>query len=430
MDFSSAYHFRDSELLSQFMADLSRETLLIPIKKDNALRNRCFKGMRIGGGKPTLQQFTKKYQKQIVEHRDIKLATYLCMCWCFEKKLELVRTALECLGVNEEPSLKDGLMQINERVASEGHEQSIGTLLQNLSFDYDPEDLEILAAIICANVADPATVREYVQTSSRFLKSDPSEVIRNLRPKVENILRLRQGLKEKQENREKQRQETTDLYEKDLQKLDDKTASVKDLLATTNAQIEELELKIKALQESIRPLKCQRSEQVNALERAGRSQDGSRMSYEKEIFSIDQDLESIRVEYEKESKTLTEYQVLIADAEARIEKERAKSNVARTSEVEAGSRDIQEFSTRQPIQSEFLESLIENEKTGNFTSSSASLEILSMLSSGCIKKGSQVRRRQANCLTPHQTGNDMLHKKLWTQIGATKQYHYTHIGGA
>ena len=390
MNLSSTYHFRDSQLLSHFMADLSHETLLLPVKKDHALRNRYFKGMRLGGGKPTRQQFTKNYQKQIVEHRNNQLATYLCVHWCVAK-YDLVKTALECLGLSDETPSEDGLKRIQERVSSEGHEQVIGTLVQNLSFDYDPEDLEILTAIVCANVTDAETVREYLQTSLQFLKSDPSEVIRSLRTKVETILGRRQGLTEKREKEETRRQETTEEYQKNLQELDDKAATTQDMLTTTDGQIQDLELQIQSLQESLNTLKHKRSEQAIALERANRARANLRTAHEKKISVIDKALKTIRAKYEIESGKLTEYQVLIADAEARIAKERAESEVASNHAGASGEKvaspDTQDVAKPQVTQPEFLESLIEDVKTGNFTSSSATLEILAMVRTGSLIKG-------------------------------------------
>ena len=70
MNFRSAFHFHDSQLLSHFIAAFSSDELLLPVKKSSSLRNRCFKGMRIGHGKPTRKQVAMNYQKEIVEHRD------------------------------------------------------------------------------------------------------------------------------------------------------------------------------------------------------------------------------------------------------------------------------------------------------------------------------------------------------------------------
>ena len=75
-------------------------------------------------------------------------------------------------------------------MSNEGHEQVVGTLVRNLSFDYHPEDLEILVSIVCADVKDVATVRKFLQKSSQLLKTDPSEVINSLQPKVETIRKV------------------------------------------------------------------------------------------------------------------------------------------------------------------------------------------------------------------------------------------------
>ena len=392
MNLSSAYHFRDSQLLSRFMADFSREALLLPVKKSRALRNRCFKGMRIGGGKPTLQQFTKNYQTQIVEHRDDVLATYLCLQWCVEHKRDLVQAALKCLSLSDDTPLEEGLERIQEGVSNEGHEQVIGTLVRNLGFDYGPEDLEILTAIICANVTDAETVREYLQKSLRLLKSNSSEVIRNLQPKVDTTQERRQELAEKREKGERRRQEATAQYQRNLQELDGRAATAKDVLATTDGQIQELELQIQSLQELFDPLKHKRSEQSRALKRANRDQANLRTAHEKEISTIEAVLETIRAGYETESKKLTEYQGLIADAEASLAQARAKAEVAsnRTdaTQQKVVSPDVKGVAKAQVTQTAFLESLIRDVWTGDFTSSSVTLEILNMLRTGSLTKGS------------------------------------------
>ena len=395
MNLNSAFHFRDPTLMSRLVADIPRDLLLVPVKKDRAIRNRYFKGMRIGGDKPTRQQFAKSYQRQVVEDKDNDLATYLCLNWC-KAKYRLVQSALELLGLRDESVFEPALNRIHEKVSAEGHEQVIEAIVRNLSFDYETEDLAIFIAIVCANVPDVVTVRKHLQTSLDLLSTDPAELIRAVQPKVDMIIRRRQQLTEMRDQAEIRHQEATTKCQRNLQKLDRRNDANKSALAEANTKIQKLESQIHALQEDLIPLKHDHSEKSNALELDAQARSRLGTSHEKEKDIIDEDLKAIATEFERKGQELTEYQVLIADAEAKIEEERVKSELSSVREggtkKQAVHPNSQGVPKRQPTQSEFLDSLIRDIRTGNFTSSSLTLEVLAKVRAGDLKKGEPSKR--------------------------------------
>ena len=327
MNLTSAFHFHDFNLMSQFIADIPRKWLLDPVKKDRGIRNRYFKGMRIGGEKPTRQQFAKSYQRQVVEHEDGKLATFLCLNWCGEKD-GLVQSTLELLGLGGQKDLESALNRIHEMISTEGHGKFIEAVAQNLSFDHTPEELAILAAIACANVSDVEAVKKDLQNSLDLLMTDPDEMIRALQPKIETIIERQQQLSEMRNQAETRRQEETSKYQRDVQRIDRRTTATKNALDETETKIQRLESQVRELQEQLNPLEHDRLEQIDALERDDKARSKLSTSYEKEVAAIDETLESNASEFEHASQELTEYRVLIADAEAKIEEERAKAEAA------------------------------------------------------------------------------------------------------
>ena len=390
MILTSAFHFHDSNLMSQFIAEIPRHLLLDPVKKNRGIRNRYFKGMRIGGEKPTRQQFAMSYQTQVVEHQDGYLAKYLCLNWCGQK-YGLVQSTLELLGIGGQKDLESAINRIHEMVSTEGHEKFIEAVAQNLSFDHMPEELAILTAIACANVSDVESVKKHLKNSLDLLMTDPAEMIRALQPKVEAIVERQQQLSEMRNQAETRRQEETSKYQRDVRKIDRRASKTKDALDETETKIQELESQIHILQEQLNPLEHDRMEQTDALERDDKARSKLRTTYEKQKTTIDQSLESIGTEFERASQELTEYRVLIAGAEAKIEDERAKAEEASivkgVKEKKVVTQDSQEVPKRQPSQSEFFDSLLGDIKTGNFTSSSLTLEVLEKVRSGKLKKG-------------------------------------------
>lgn len=395
MDLTSAFHFRDPALMSRMVADIPRDTLLVPVKKGRAIRNRYFKGMRIGGDKPTRQQFAKSYQRQVVEQMDNDLATFLCLNWCVAK-YRLVHSALELLGLSDEKVLERALNRIHERVSAEGYEQVIEVVVRDLHFDFEPEDLAIFTGIVCANVSDVDKVRKHLQTILDVLTTDPSELMRALQPKIETITRRRKRLSKLRDQAETQHQEETAKFENNVHKLDRRTAATKRALSKTNTKIQKLESQLQAIQEDLNPLIHDRSEMGDALERDAQARSKLSTSYENETKKIEESIKSIAAEFERKSQELTEYQVLIADAEAKIEEERVKSELSSNKESgpeeKAATDDSRKVTKRQPTQSEFLDSLIADIRTENFAVSSPTLEILAMVRGGELKKGQPSKR--------------------------------------
>ena len=401
MNLTSAFHFHDSNLMSQFIADIPRNRLLEPIKKDRGIRNRYFKGMRIGGEKPTRQQFAKSYQRQVVEHKDGNLATYLCLNWC-DHKYGLVKSTLELLGSGGQKDPQSAINRIHEMVSTEGHEKFIEAVARNLTFDHLPEELKILTAIACANVSDIESVKKHLQNSLDLLMTDPDEMIRALQPKVDLIIERQQQLSEMRNQAETRRQEETSQYQLDVQRIDRRTTATKNALDETETKIQKLESRIRELQEHLNPLEHDRLEQIDALERDDKARSKLSTSYEKEVAAIDETLESNASEFEHASQELTEYRVLIADAEAKIEEERAKAEAAAVrkgaNEEKTVASDSQEVPKRQTTQSEYLNSLLGDVKAGNFTLSSLTLELLEMVRTGDLKKSRSSKRPRTKSL--------------------------------
>ena len=176
-----------------------------------------------------------------------------------------------------------------------------------------------------------------------------------------------------------------------MQEFDKRATTAKDALTTIGQQIQKLEEQIQSLQELIDPLRRDRTKNASALDRINHSRASWRITYEKKISAIEKALQTIRAKDETESRNISEYQGLIADAEARRSEERTQaessSNQPTASQRKSAAPNMKDVASPRITQSAFLEFLI-NECAGDLTSSSATLEILNMLRTGSLTKES------------------------------------------
>jgi hypothetical protein len=54
--YSAVYHFRDEHLIEKFMGKIPHSQLVDYLRRDESLRNRCFRGFRISNTAPGLQR--------------------------------------------------------------------------------------------------------------------------------------------------------------------------------------------------------------------------------------------------------------------------------------------------------------------------------------------------------------------------------------
>src|SRR5258708_31327391 len=95
------YHFQDQRLFEVFIAKIPHSQLIDPLRNDESLRNRYFRGFRFSNTVPTRQQILNAYKKEIIDRSNGTLASFLCTQW-IRQHPEIARATLKCLGIQTE----------------------------------------------------------------------------------------------------------------------------------------------------------------------------------------------------------------------------------------------------------------------------------------------------------------------------------------
>jgi hypothetical protein len=141
------YHFTDSRLFSTFLATLPRAALLEPLRNDDLLRNRYFKGYRLTDKFPDRSALERLFEKEILVHENHSLITPLCVHW-LEAHRDLFDAALHNLAVPPgNPRDHDQwLRAVHVALANGGHIETAATLAAALAKQHAADDIAILVS--------------------------------------------------------------------------------------------------------------------------------------------------------------------------------------------------------------------------------------------------------------------------------------------
>jgi tetratricopeptide (TPR) repeat protein len=171
--YTAVFHFCDEQLLEAFLAKIPRSQLLEYVRGSESLRNRHFPGFRLSSTVPTFRQILSAYRKEIVDHRNSKLANALCTDWIRQQPL-LASTALESLGVHsaDPADARSWIEAVQSQLKLPSYKDIVGKLVWKLAAQFPSEDILIFVSTISYGV-DQQTLRELVVYELAKSATDP-----------------------------------------------------------------------------------------------------------------------------------------------------------------------------------------------------------------------------------------------------------------
>ena len=91
------FHCTDQDLFGLFIRRLPRHVLVTPLRNDQVLQTRYFRGYRISSSRPDVAAISRAYYKEINTEHNRELMDYLCGNWIMAHD-ELATRTLECLA--------------------------------------------------------------------------------------------------------------------------------------------------------------------------------------------------------------------------------------------------------------------------------------------------------------------------------------------
>ena len=97
------FHCTDQDLFDLFIGRLSRQVLIDPLRNDQDIHTRYFRGYRITKSSPDVAAISRAYFKEINVQRNTELMNYLRNNWILAHA-ELATSTLEKLGIRGDES--------------------------------------------------------------------------------------------------------------------------------------------------------------------------------------------------------------------------------------------------------------------------------------------------------------------------------------
>jgi hypothetical protein len=113
------FHFTDNLLFKTFIDAIPHSSLIEPLRKNQKLRDRYFKGYHLTADSPDRAVLIKCYQEEILKNHNLLLRNHLCAAWLSVRN-DLTITGIKSVGVEKTEDLS-WLSLIHETLEKEGH---------------------------------------------------------------------------------------------------------------------------------------------------------------------------------------------------------------------------------------------------------------------------------------------------------------------
>ena len=189
------FHLRDKALYERFIAGISRDDLLNPLRRSQDLSRKYFRGYRLTKTSPNLHALTAAYRKEICDSGNEQLLSFLCRRWLLAHH-ELSTSGLRLLGIETDlQEVKTWLPRAHHILDSEGgHDAVAAKLIRGLVFDFDGEDIAIFVSTLSVGHPDQDKLKDIVLSTLAAtaddqvaLKSHVEEQLRQLDTVVSDL---------------------------------------------------------------------------------------------------------------------------------------------------------------------------------------------------------------------------------------------------
>ena len=172
-----AFHCADQDLFELFIRGLSRKVLIDPLRNDQDLLARCFRGYRITKNRPDVAAISRAYYKEINSQRNDKLVNHLCRNWVLDHG-ELATSALKHLGLSS-IDFRHGdawLEQAHKSLEEKGHLDAAREITRALAFDHPVEDILTILSILGVEFEQQSDLRQGIEQEFQTIHDDPGHL--------------------------------------------------------------------------------------------------------------------------------------------------------------------------------------------------------------------------------------------------------------
>ena len=171
------FHCTDQDLFDPFIRCLSRQVLVTPLRNDQGLQTRYFRGYRISSTRPEVTAISKAYYKEINTEHNRELMDYLCGNWVMVHD-ELATRTLECLGVTDVDVRRDKgwIAQVHDSLEAKGHLDAAAEVARALALDYPVEDILTILSVFSVDFEEQSALRLCIEEEFRKVHDDPGHL--------------------------------------------------------------------------------------------------------------------------------------------------------------------------------------------------------------------------------------------------------------
>lgn len=167
------FHLTDDSLFDEFLAGISRDLLIAPLRKSQDLFKRHFRGFRLNDTTPDLAAIQRAYRIEVRDHVNAKLVNHLCYAWLSSNPA--VRDAgLGVLGIEADHG--ESMAWLNRAhgiLQTETHPVVARRIARALAFDCDLNSVLIFVSILSYGFERQQEISEAVRDEYDIASRDP-----------------------------------------------------------------------------------------------------------------------------------------------------------------------------------------------------------------------------------------------------------------
>lgn len=171
------FHCTDQDLFDLFIRCLSRKVLIDPLRNDQDLLARYFRGYRITKNRPDVAAISRAYYKEINSQRNDELANYLCRNWVLDHE-GLTTSTLKHLGLSsiDFRHADTWLDQAHKSLEEKGHLDAASEITRTLAFDHPVEDILTILSILSVEFEQQSDLRQCIEQEFQAIHDDPGHL--------------------------------------------------------------------------------------------------------------------------------------------------------------------------------------------------------------------------------------------------------------
>ena len=243
------FHCTDRDLFDPFIRGLPHRVLTEPLRGNETLKTRYFRGYRISKDRPDATAIAGAYYKEINVERNEQLLYHLCHNWLqtHQALAQQTFTALDLQDIDLQRT-KDWLGTVHAKLSKHGHIELGREVARVLAFDHKLQDILTIVSILSVEYEDQTALRKELEREFQAVHDDPQVLHRALSSQVENLTNDLKALEDKEASDYNASQSEIQRLQTELKDLDAKREGIAKLLVTADTVLSKAKNDLKRIQ--------------------------------------------------------------------------------------------------------------------------------------------------------------------------------------